>query len=81
MKAMKISNLQKEIQSLKIANEVRITFLQCIQAQKLFYERILSSSSECGTYTSASQASKYQKIGTCPASQKILAYMGKNNFH
>ena len=24
------------------------------------------------------QASKYLKIGTCPASQKILAYMGKN---
>ena len=27
------------------------------------------------------QASKYTKIGTCPASQKNLAYMGKNNFH
>ena len=24
------------------------------------------------------QASKYLKIGTCPASLKILAYMGKN---
>ena len=23
------------------------------------------------------QASKYLKIGTCPASQKLLAYMGK----
>ena len=27
------------------------------------------------------QASKYLKIGTCPASQNLLAYMGKFNFH
>ena len=27
------------------------------------------------------QASKYLKIGTCPASQKLLAYMEKCNFH
>ena len=26
------------------------------------------------------QASKYLKIGTCPAAQKILVYMGKINF-
>ena len=25
------------------------------------------------------QALKYLKIGTCPASQKVLAYMGKKN--
>ena len=29
-------------------------------------------------YTLNSQASKYLKIGTCPASQKILTYMFKN---
>ena len=27
------------------------------------------------------QASELIKIGTCTASQKMLAYMGKNNFH
>ena len=26
------------------------------------------------------QASKYLKISTCPASQKMLAYIGKNSF-
>ena len=29
---------------------------------------------------SSLQGSKYLKIGTCPASQKLLAYMGKNQF-
>ena len=28
-------------------------------------------------YSNQSQVSKYIEIGTCPASQKIMAYMGK----
>ena len=49
MKAMKISNLQKEIQSLKIANEVRVTFFSVFRLES-FSIRILSSSSDLGTY-------------------------------
>ena len=32
----------------------------------------------CVQFYHAQQASKYLKIGTCPASQNLLAYMGKN---
>ena len=27
------------------------------------------------------QASKYLKLGTCPASQRLLSYLENNNFH
>ena len=52
------------------------------QSEVVYNSSIVSSSGQdmMGVSSSCKQASIFLKIGTCPASQKLLAYMGKNQF-
>ena len=54
----------------------RVYMYQCVCMYKLT-EYICINVCACKNSPSIIQASKYLKIGTCPALQKLLAYMGK----